>query len=154
MEGIFVFKSIVIKRSHIVLVACIAVALLAVAVFARTGMSAPTAAGPSQERVIQMVTAETDADIGGGKEIEAYRWDPGTIVVRKGQPVKLSIYGVNGAKHPFYIEGMNVRGEVVQGKETVVSFTPERVGTYRLICQAHFDIAHNGPMIAYIEVVD
>jgi heme/copper-type cytochrome/quinol oxidase subunit 2 len=137
-----------------VLTVCIAIALLAVVVLVRMGNQMPVSAYPSQERTIQMVAGEFDADTTGGKEIESYRWDPGTIIVRKGQPVKLSIYGVNGTKHPFYIEGLNVKGEVVQGKETIVSFTPTSEGTYRLICQAHYDIAHNGPMIAYIEVVN
>jgi heme/copper-type cytochrome/quinol oxidase subunit 2 len=105
----------------------------------------------TQERVIHMVTGEfkTQKD---GKEIEAYRWDPGTIIVNKGEKVTLRIYGVNGDRHPFIIEGLNIKDEVTKGNETVISFTPEKKGIYRIICLTHPDIENNGPMIGYIVV--
>jgi heme/copper-type cytochrome/quinol oxidase subunit 2 len=59
---------------------------------------------------------------------------------------------VNGDSHPFIIEGLNVKGEVKKGKETVVSFTAQKEGIYRIICTTHSDIAHNGPMVGYIVV--
>jgi len=105
-------------------------------------------------RTIQLVTGEFKSAGPDGKEIEAYRWDPGTVVVKKGELIKLSIYGVNGASHPFIIEGLGVKGEVKKGKETVVSFRADKPGTYRIICLTHPDIAHNGPMVGYIVVVD
>jgi plastocyanin len=108
--------------------------------------------GSPGERVIHLVTGEYSAKTADGKEIEAYRWDPGTIFVEKGERVKLSIYGVNGASHPFIIEGMDVQGEVKKGEETIVTFTAQKEGTYRIICLTHPDIAHNGPMIGYIVV--
>ncbi len=87
-----------------------------------------------------------------GKEIEAYRWDPGTIVVPKGEDVSISIYGVNGQEHPFYIEGTDYKGTVQKGKETRINVKFDAEGTYRLICLTHSAIEKNGPMIGYIIV--
>ncbi|KHE70184.1 hypothetical protein LD39_11895 [Halobacillus sp. BBL2006] len=106
----------------------------------------------NEPRIINLVTGEFKAETVDGKKIEAYRWDPGTIFVEKGEPFKLSIYGVNGKEHPFSIEGTEVRGVVQQGKETVVDLKFDKEGIYRLICNTHSDIASNGPMIAYIVV--
>jgi plastocyanin len=103
-------------------------------------------------RTIHMVTGEFNATSYDGKKIEAYRWDPGTVFVQQGETVELRITGVNGARHPFEIEKLNISGEVEQGKETVVSFTAKERGTYRMICLTHSDLAHDGPMIAYIVV--
>jgi heme/copper-type cytochrome/quinol oxidase subunit 2 len=101
---------------------------------------------------INMVTGEFKSTLDNGKEIEAYRWDPGTIYIPHDQPVTLSIYGVNGKAHPFYIEGTNVKGNVVKGRETVLHLRFKKEGIYRLICKTHPDISHNGPMIAYLVV--
>ena len=86
------------------------------------------------------------------QEIEAYRWDPGTIYIPKDESVTLSILGVNGKEHPFYIEGTNIKGTVKKGKETMLDIRIKKEGVYRLICTVHHDIQHNGPMIAYIVV--
>jgi heme/copper-type cytochrome/quinol oxidase subunit 2 len=107
---------------------------------------------PTQERNVYMVTGEFATKTKDGKEIEAYRWDPGTIPVKEGERVKLHIYGVNGASHSFIIEGLGVEGKVVKGKVTSMEFTAKKEGIYPIICLDHPDIAHNGPMIGYIVV--
>ncbi|OIJ15227.1 hypothetical protein BKP35_05100 [Anaerobacillus arseniciselenatis] len=106
----------------------------------------------NDELFIQIVTGEFSSKTDDGKEIEAYRWDPGTIFVPKGQDVKLSIFGVNGKSHPFYIEGTNIKDEVRKGEETIVKFRFEEEGIYRIVCTAHETIEQNGPMIGYIVV--
>ncbi|MCA1062913.1 cupredoxin domain-containing protein [Rossellomorea sp. AcN35-11] len=105
-----------------------------------------------EKQVFQLVTGEFKSETVSGKELEAYRWDPGTIVVEKDIPVELRIYGVNGMEHPFYIEGTDIRGMVKKGEETVINVTFSKEGTYRLICETHETIDRNGPMIAYIVV--
>lgn len=120
--------------------------------FERDQIRAAMSPTPTTERTIHLVTGEFEGKTAEGKEIEAYRWDPGTIVVEKGEKVKLIIRGVSGTSHPFIIEGLNIKGEVKQDKETVVTFQADKEGTYRLICLTHPDAAHNGPMIAYIVV--
>lgn len=145
-------KVFIIHKRHVILSAAGVLFLLAAMLYWKMESSLPASAEAQASRTIHLVTGEFKTITESGKEIEAYRWDPGTIVVSKGEKVNLSIYGVNGASHPFIIEGLNIKGEVRKGKETVVSFKADKEGTYRLICMTHPDIAHNGPMIGYIVV--
>jgi plastocyanin len=105
-----------------------------------------------QIREIHLVTGEFKSNTDDGKEIEAYRWDPGTIFLEKGEKVSLKILGVNGKEHPFIIEGTEIKGVVKKGEETLVPLQFDKEGTYRLICLTHPSAEHNGPMIAYIVV--
>lgn len=105
-----------------------------------------------ETREIHMVTGEFKTTTKDGKEIESYRWDPSTLILEKGEKVNLFISGINGEKHPFYIEGTSIRGTVKKGEETIVPLQFNKEGTYRLICEVHSDRTHNGPMIAYIVV--
>lgn len=101
---------------------------------------------------LHMVTTEFTATTPEGKEIESYRWDPGTIYIPKGEDIKLTIYGVNGHEHPFHIEGTDISGIIRKGEETVLQLNFEKEGIYRLICSAHSSAEQNGPMIAYLIV--
>lgn len=103
-------------------------------------------------RDIHIVTGEFYGKNAEGKEIEAYRWDSGTIFVEKGESVRLNILGISGKEHPFIIEGTDIKGTVKQGEETIVPLQFQEEGVYRLICLTHPDKMHNGPMIAYIVV--
>lgn len=103
-------------------------------------------------REIHMVTGEFQTKMNNGKEMQSYRWDPGTIFLNKGEKVKLYISGINGEAHPFYIEGTNLKGTVKKGEEVLVPLQFDKAGTYRLICKTHTDQRNNGPMIAYIVV--
>src|SRR2546430_294972 len=66
----------------------------------------------SNIREIHLVTGEYKTKLSNGKEIEAYRWDPGTISIEKNEKVRLVIYGVNGESHPFHIEGTTIKGTI------------------------------------------
>jgi plastocyanin len=144
-------KVFIIHKKHLIITGT-AILLVAAALFWSREQLMPALADSGPARTIHMVTGEFSSKTADGKPIEVYRLDPGTIVVHKGEKINLSIFGVNGDSHPFIIEGLNVKGEVKKGKETVVSFTAQKVGIYRIICTAHPDIAHNGPMVAYIVV--
>ncbi|SEC57624.1 cupredoxin domain-containing protein [Paenibacillus sp. GP183] len=144
-------KVFLIHKKHLVFTGT-AILLVAAALFWGKEQLIPALADSGPARTIHMVTGEFASKTADGKSIEVYRLDPGTIVVHKGEKINLSIFGVNGDSHPFIIEGLNVKGEVKKGKETVVSFTAQKAGIYRIICTAHPDIAHNGPMVAYIVV--
>ncbi len=147
MSRVFVFK---IRRLtfFLALIALIGISYL----YISSQTSQAVDGQPVQEREIHMVTGEFSSTTKDGKKIEAYRWDPGTIVLKKGEKVKLRIYGVNGEHHPFVIEGLDIKDEVTKGHETIVTFTPEKEGIYRIICLKHPDIEHEGPMIGYIVV--
>ncbi|WP_209124286.1 hypothetical protein [Alkalihalobacillus sp. BA299] len=106
----------------------------------------------AKEFEVHMVTSEIKTKTEDGKEIESYRWDPGTIYIPKDKKVKLSIYGVNGKEHPFIIEGTDIKGTVKKGEETILNLHFTDKGVYRLICTTHAHIDHSGPMIAYLIV--
>lgn len=101
---------------------------------------------------IHMVTGEFASKLEDGSEIEAYRWDPGTINVEENQKVNLKLHGINGKEHHFHIEGTNVSGVVKKGETTEVSVQFKKEGTYRLICDTHSTSEDAAPMIAYIVV--
>lgn len=112
----------------------------------------PAATAGEPPREIHLVTGEFKTVTDSGKELEAYRWDPGVIFLDKGEKVNLKILGINGKEHPFFIEGTNIKGTVKKGEETMVPLEFQKEGTYRLICTSHPDKNSNGPMIAYIVV--
>jgi plastocyanin len=145
-------KSFVVPRRALWISCFVLILLVAAWVFWNRG-DILAADGPAGgKKLFHLVTGEFKSTLPDGTEIESYRWDPGTILVEKGDTVTLKIRGVNGESHPFIIEGMNVKGEVKKGQETVVTFTAAKEGTYRIICLTHPDAAHNGPMIGYIIV--
>jgi plastocyanin len=76
-------------------------------------------------------------DATGKWETSTYRWEPGTIMVNKGEEVELWIWGVNGATHPSHIEEYVPQFTVTRGNLTVLSFTADKVGTFRIHCSAH-----------------
>ncbi|HZH60776.1 MAG TPA: cupredoxin domain-containing protein [Metabacillus sp.] len=120
-----------------------------------TNKAAPTfqsSQRSNHDMSFNMITAEFSTTTADGKKIEAYRWDPGTIVIPKNQDVTLEIFGVNGDEHPFYIEGTNIKGTVKKGEETVIPLHFKEEGTYRLICDTHSHEGHSVPMVAYIVV--
>ncbi|MFZ7944383.1 MULTISPECIES: cupredoxin domain-containing protein [Bacillaceae] len=148
-------KFLVFKKETLLFVLAVGVVLASISSWFMLKAGDSTVFNQQSEteiREIHMVTAEFKTKTKDGKELEAYRWDPGTIILEKGEKVKLLISGINGDKHPFYIEGTNIKGTVKKGEETVVSLQFAKEGTYRLICEVHSDRSHNGPMIAYIVV--
>ncbi|WP_223699866.1 cupredoxin domain-containing protein [Sutcliffiella deserti] len=116
----------------------------------------PTTGKPLEENklVFHMITSEFKTTLTDGTEIEAYRFDPGTITVPKGKDITLSIFGVNGSDHPFTIEGTDISGVVKKGEVTLINTRFDKPGVYQLICTTHSN--HNGqhspPMVAYIYV--
>ncbi|KEZ54397.1 cupredoxin domain-containing protein [Metabacillus indicus] len=101
---------------------------------------------------IHMVTGEFTSQTDDGRKIEAYRFDPGSITIQKGEAVTLTIHGVNGAEHPFRIEGTDIKGVVKKGEKAVIPLKFDEEGTYRLICDTHSRHGQGAPMIAYIVV--
>ncbi|MFC4769186.1 hypothetical protein [Effusibacillus consociatus] len=103
---------------------------------------------------VSMVTNEIKWSSQDGKQmIEAYRWDPGFIVVNQGDRVVLEFYGVKGESHPFVIEGYNLKGHVGRGKIETVSFHADKPGTFQIRCLTHLDPKTHGPMVANLVVL-
>lgn len=77
------------------------------------------------------------APVDGKWETSTYRWEPGTIVVYQGDEVELLIWGVNGAEHPGRIEGYDKSFTVKRGQLATVSFTANKAGVFRILCDIH-----------------
>ncbi|WP_273124762.1 cupredoxin domain-containing protein [Metabacillus sp. HB246100] len=146
-------RFIIIKRKWLLI--CLFVILVG-SFYLVNNQSLPTFSPNKEESnrlVINMVTGEFSSTLSDGKKIEAYRWDPGTILIPKDENVTLSIYGVNGEEHPFYIEGTDIKGVVKKGEETIIPLHFKEEGTYRLICDTHTHQGHTiPPMVAYLVV--
>ena len=76
-------------------------------------------------------------DDGGAWQAQAYRWDPGTVVVRSGERIALEVFGVNGAFHDAEVEGHDAGFTVTRGAFTDVEFTAGGPGMYRIVCRTH-----------------
>ncbi|MCL6636724.1 MAG: cupredoxin domain-containing protein [Alicyclobacillus sp.] len=100
----------------------------------------------------QVVTNEISAKQPGGGKVEVYRFDPAVYVAMQGDDVELHLHGLKGHDHPVVLEGYNVNGVIHRGQETVLKFKADKPGFYRLVCTAHADAAHVGPMEGYLLV--
>lgn len=144
---------IVLKRRSIMLFTLILATIAASSIWLLLSKDTiSTVAQTEQLREIHLVTTEFKTKTEDGKEIEAYRWDPGTIYVGKDEKVLLRLYGINGHEHPFIIEGTDIKGVVKKGEETTVELQLKEEGVYRLVCLTHPDMGSNGPMVANIVV--
>lgn len=133
----------------------VALALLAGWLGGVIAIQSATKAKPPQATTyeFEMVTGEWKYESPDGSTvIEAYRWDPATLVVPRGSRVILKIYGVKGALHTLAIKEFNVNAVVKRGELTVVEFVADRSGIFPILCLNHPDTEHQGPMIGYLVV--
>ena len=138
-------------------VLALVLALVAAGLAFRPALSAPA----SGDRTINVLAVEYKGTAGPGErvpegtKVNAYSWDPSTIIVNKGDHVILKIYGVNGGSHPSTIEGYSsltytvkdVNGTQVEsgtgtflvyrGHTTEVQFTASIAGTFKFACGTH-----------------
>ncbi|PTX64517.1 Cupredoxin-like domain-containing protein [Melghirimyces profundicolus] len=105
------------------------------------------------EKTFHLITTEYQTNHNGQKK-EVYRWDPGSLVVREGDEVNLVIHGFHGNVHHFSLKEFGIQGSVRKGEKTEVSFTADRPGTHELVCHNHSSAEKEGPMVAYITVLE
>ncbi|MFS0727105.1 cupredoxin domain-containing protein [Paenibacillus sp. 1P07SE] len=145
-------KVFVVGRKQLRLLGLAVLLILLVAVFLKWNQAQTVTSNADAERIFHLVTVEYKTTLNDGKELEVYRWDPGSIRVNRGEHVQLHITGINGQSHPFVIEGLGIKGEVRKGETTIVDFKAERAGTYPILCLTHTASTQLSPMVAYIEV--
>lgn len=77
--------------------------------------------------------------------LTARQWEfqPSTITVRRGSPVKLHIASVD-TTHGFSIVEFNVNSQLSPGQTTTVEFTPDRTGTFNFFCSVFCGSGHGG----------
>ncbi len=77
--------------------------------------------------------------------LTARQWEfqPSTIMVRRGSPVKLHIASVD-TTHGFSIVEFNVNSQLSPGQTTTVEFTPDRTGSFNFFCSVFCGSGHGG----------
>lgn len=103
-------------------------------------------------RDIHIFTLEFKTKI-NGQEKELYRWDPGTIVVKQGEKIRLHLHGFHGKEHSFSITGYPIKESIRKGETVSILFEADKPGMFELICHTHQTKDQHGPMIGYIVVL-
>lgn len=65
-----------------------------------------------------------------------YEFDPGTITVKKGEHVKLTITAIDH-DHGFKLEAFQIDQLLKKGQATTIEFTADKAGTFPFHC-SHF----------------
>ncbi len=62
-----------------------------------------------------------------------FSFSPSTLDLKAGVPVELHILSTDGT-HGFFVPGLDIKQQLNQGKEVVVSFTPTKAGQFPFRC--------------------
>ncbi len=82
-------------------------------------------------------------------EIERYVFNPGYIVVNKGDVVILNIHDVKGDKHQVEIKAFGVKETLIKrGEMKTISFVADKTGTWMLSGNASLIFRRNSFRIA------
>ena len=70
--------------------------------------------------------------------VDSYSFTPDTITAKAGVPLEITLRSVSSISHTFTIDdpahGLLIDQEVRGGRDAVVTFTPEKPGTYKIYC--------------------
>jgi nitrosocyanin len=64
-------------------------------------------------------------------------WEPPTLVVKKGETVKLKLINKLDQEHGYRIVGFKVEKVVPGGQVDIVEFTADKEGVFTIDCQLH-----------------
>ena len=81
-----------------------------------------------------------------------FEFSPNKITLKKGQPVTLRLSSEDVA-HGFFLRALHLDADIDPGKSTDITFTPDKVGTFTLICD-HFCGTGHGGMHMVVEVTE
>jgi cytochrome c oxidase subunit II len=70
-----------------------------------------------------------------------FAFEPNRITLKKGVPVTLQLSSQD-VQHGFYIRGLKVDEEIQPGKNTEVTITPDKAGTFPTICDHFCGLGH------------
>jgi heme/copper-type cytochrome/quinol oxidase subunit 2 len=110
-----------------------------VGVYEFPGPDAPVMAGGIMVNVPFAVSQAVRIDVKAGK----FAFSPGTIRVKAGAPVQLHILSTD-VVHGFAIPALDIKERLDPGKEVVVSFTPDKTGTFPFRCSVFCGSGHAG----------
>ncbi|MEE9324822.1 MAG: cupredoxin domain-containing protein [Dehalococcoidia bacterium] len=83
-----------------------------------------------------------------------HRFDPGTVMVNKGDTVNLHILVLDKEWHEINIEDWVLAEIVNPGEDRLFTFVADRAGVFEILCANHDTREHHGPMVAYLIVQD
>ena len=93
-------------------------------------VTSPPARAQSEPRVI-MITAKR------------FEFSPNLITLARGETVKLQIKSED-VTHGLFLRPLGIDTEIVPGRVTELTVTPETAGTYRAICDHFCGAGHGG----------
>jgi nitrosocyanin len=92
----------------------------------------------AESRALTLVNYETEGALVDGKPSTVKQWLPGTIVVKKGDDVELTlINNVPSGDHGFFIPDFKITKVVKKGKKEVVTFKAHKDGIFPMKCHMH-----------------
>ena len=74
-------------------------------------------------------------------------FDPKVITIPNGRTTTLILKNAGTKEHTFTVKELRIDAEVQPGKEKTITVTPEKPGTYELICRYHFNEGMVGKVI-------
>ncbi|MGI8991312.1 MAG: cupredoxin domain-containing protein [Bryobacteraceae bacterium] len=70
-----------------------------------------------------------------------FQFSPSTITLKKGEPVKLQLTSED-ITHGFLVKPLKIETDIVPGKTTELTITPQTAGTFRAICDHYCGPGH------------
>ena len=126
-----------------------------------------SAQGQSATKEFMLVTGEwqwkakegeapvVDRNRGSVKVMTRYTYDPGFLVVNKGDTVVLTIHNLKGDHHIVDIPAFGINEvKIVRGEERKFTFKAAKAGLFVIDCKNHVSGEKEGPMAAYLLVLD
>ena len=96
-----------------------------------------------------------DRDSGSVTVMTRYTYDPGFFVVNKGDNVVLKIHNLKGDHHIVDLPAFCINEvKVVRGEERTFRFKADKAGLFVIDCKNHVNPKKEGPMAAYLLVLD
>ena len=96
-----------------------------------------------------------DRDRGSVKEMTRYTYDPGFLLVNKGDTVVLTIHNLKGDHHIVDLPAFDIKEvKIVRGEERKFTFKADKAGLFKIDCKNHVGAEKEGPMVAYLLVLD
>jgi nitrosocyanin len=83
---------------------------------------------------------------------QRFVYDPNTIVVKKGEPVRLEITSMD-VTHGFAIEAFNIDRKLKPRETEIIEFTPRQTGKFEFYCTVYCGKGHAN-MRGYMYVKD
>lgn len=96
-----------------------------------------------------------DRGRGAVREIERYTFDPAFFVVKKGDTVVLKVHTLKGDHHLVAVPAFGVPDvKISRGEEKTIRFVANKAGVFEILCNNHNSPEKEGPMVAYLYVLD